>query len=305
MFVDPITKKKLVYSSKENAYSNDSFSYKVEDDVVIFLEKEDDFYEGAYQNRIRYNPAENSIGILPLWLLSNNYVWEVRKQFPPKSTLLELGCASGVDYFGTRYEMIGLDLSFTSLKGAVTYKHKLQADATKLPLADNSVDGVISSYFWEHIPHPIKIQMLSEIQRVLKPGGKIVFLYDVETKNTLLQKLKDKDNNATYKRLFLDKDGHFGYETPAQNKTTLENAGFNVLKHFGMERSWVQSTSVYSKLRNVSGLAGIYGSFMFFLTKFSITTYLNIFFVLTFDHSFGRLIDEKKSRIILSVAQKK
>ncbi len=43
------------------------------------------------------------------------------------------------------------------------------ADAMELPLADNSVDGVICEYLLEHVPNPQRV--VDEIIRVLRPGG--------------------------------------------------------------------------------------------------------------------------------------
>lgn len=43
------------------------------------------------------------------------------------------------------------------------------ADAMALPIADNSVDGVICEYLLEHLPNPRAV--ITEIQRVLRPGG--------------------------------------------------------------------------------------------------------------------------------------
>jgi hypothetical protein len=81
----------------------------------------------------------------------------------------------------------------------------------------------------------------------LKPGGKLVFLYDVETENPLIQKYKKK-NLQLYKKLFIDGDGYLGYQTPDDNLKTYHHAGFKILKHQGLEKTWFQSPSAYEKL---------------------------------------------------------
>jgi ubiquinone/menaquinone biosynthesis C-methylase UbiE len=48
------------------------------------------------------------------------------------------------------------------------------ADAVELPLADETVDVVLSNYCLHHLPHSHKSQALSEIARVLRPGGRFV-----------------------------------------------------------------------------------------------------------------------------------
>jgi ubiquinone/menaquinone biosynthesis C-methylase UbiE len=47
--------------------------------------------------------------------------------------------------------------------------------ATALPLADGSVDAVISNYCLHHLGDDAKRQALAEIARVLRPGGRLVF----------------------------------------------------------------------------------------------------------------------------------
>ncbi len=47
--------------------------------------------------------------------------------------------------------------------------------ATALPLADESVDAVISNYCLHHLDDNGKRQALTEVMRVLRPGGRLVF----------------------------------------------------------------------------------------------------------------------------------
>ena len=303
----PETRQVLELSKDSRFYISEdgTISYPIQDNVVRLLPVKDDFYEGAYLNRIKFLPkSEKFWHSWPIWLISNGYLWEVRKRFAKHDLIVELGCASGVDYFGSRFNMFGVDLSFESLKGLYNYQLGLQADATKLPFADKSVDGVISSYFWEHIPPSIKDKMLIEFKRVLKPGGKIVFLYDVETQNELVGLLKI-DNPQRYQELFLDGDGHFGYETPQINKERFQNHGFEIVKHFGMERTWVQSNSVFEKLRHLKGFTGFIGKIGNAISSGRILGYVFTFFVRLIDETFGRLFSKKKSRIIISVIKTK
>jgi SAM-dependent methyltransferase len=187
-------------------------SYPIEDGVVRLLERTDDFYEGAYQNQVNFVPrSENVWHVWPLWLIHNGYPWAVRQYVPRGAAVVELGCAGGVRYFGERYSMIGCDVSFASLKHLPGYERRVQSDASVcIPLPDESVDAVVSAYFWEHIPPAVKPAILQECWRILRPGGKIVFLYDVETDNPLIEKYKQRDRSL-YEKLFIDGDGHLGY----------------------------------------------------------------------------------------------
>ena len=231
--------------------------YPVEDGVVRFMGQPDDFYEGAYENHVRFDPkSEKPWHIWPLWLINSGYLWLVRNFVPQGASVIELGCAGGVVYFGKRYRVIGCDLSLSSLKKlARVYEICIQADASQfIPLPDNSVDAVVSSYFWEHIPPDLKPSILRECRRVLRPGGKLVFLYDVETDNPLIRRYKK--NPALYRRLFIEGDGHLGYQPQEENLSLFRTAGFRVLEHSGMEKTWLQSPSVYAKLAEYGGVMG-------------------------------------------------
>ena len=108
--------------------------YPVEDEVVVFLEKKDDFYEGEYTNNlttIKYIPKGNSkFSKFPLWLINSGYPWYVDKYVPEGSTILELGCGGGVNFFGKNYRTIGLDLSQRALKNITgSYELCIMADA--------------------------------------------------------------------------------------------------------------------------------------------------------------------------------
>lgn len=223
-------------------------TYPVHDGVVSVLDSPDAFYEGAYLNKTAYVPRSEKIWhAWPLWLLVNGYPWMVRRHVPEGGRVVELGCASGVVYFSQRYEMVGCDLSLASLRG-LPYQQRVQCDAGAcIPLPDRSVDAVVSSYFWEHIPPAIKPHILQECRRILKPGGKIIFLYDVETENPLIRRYKASDP-ALYKEQFIDGDGHLGYERPRDNRETFERNGFRILARRGCEKTWLQSPSVYKKL---------------------------------------------------------
>lgn len=220
------------------------------------IDRPDEFYEGAYENKVYFLPrSERPWHAWPLWLINSGYLWTVRRFVPPGATVVELGCAGGVRYFGRRYRMVGCDLSLSSLKKLEFYERRVQADATVcIPLPDDSVDAVVSSYFWEHISPEVKPHLLSEMNRILRPGGKLIFLYDVETKNPLIRHYKEKDQ-VLYERLFIAGDGHLGYQRPGENLAIFIEAGFRVVKHRGMEKTWLSSPSAYTKLAQF-GTAG-------------------------------------------------
>lgn len=103
-----------------------------------------------------------------------------------------------------------------------------------LPLPDNSVDLVIFAHVIEHIYHPI--QILREILRVLKPGGKLLMTTD---HGMLLGGFLNYLNGGTYLHepvettaamVFTEWRGHVRFYTEGDLRTLLEAAGARVLE---------------------------------------------------------------------------
>jgi SAM-dependent methyltransferase len=270
---------------------------------VDFLKADHEFYESKYCNEIRINPPPGLLRELPLWLLVHGYVWAVRKFVKPGSVVVELGCAGGIRWFGARYRMIGLDFSRAGLEiAAQDYRLALRGDALRLPLADASVDAVVSACFFEHIAPNDKPKLLAEVRRVLKPGGRVIFQYDVETANPLIAAYRERAPDL-YRREFLDNDGHIGYQPLAENDRIFRAAGLSLLRSVALERLPLQADSVWGKLGKWPGRRGRVAARMSRLLGGRMTR-PNIAFLRIVDETVGRLAPSRWGRIALTVAQK-
>ena len=229
-------------------------NYPVESGIARFLPQDDPFYEGVYRSQVRFVPrSERPWHSWPLWLINSGYMWAVRKHVAAGATVVELGGAGGVRYFAQRYRMVACDISRGSLSAVEGYAALIQTDAARcIPMPDGAVDAVVSSYFWEHMSPDMKAGVLKECARILRPGGKIVFIHDVQTDSPLIRRYRERDP-ARYQRLFLDGDGHIGYETPEANAEGFRRVGFQVVLDRGMEKTWIQSASAYAKLAEFPG----------------------------------------------------
>lgn len=94
-------------------------------------------------------------------------------------TLLDLGCGTGFfsELLATRYDrVLGADISFKMLKYAKTNRKAdikwAQADAFKLPYQSGSIDVVYSNLMIQWC-EPLD-KLLTEIMRIIKPGGLFV-----------------------------------------------------------------------------------------------------------------------------------
>ena len=105
----------------------------------------------------------------------------------PGHICVDLGCGEGrhslTAFMAEGVTVLGFDLAFSDLKTAKSRISDMephnpagdvsfvQANGMSLPLADNSVDRLICSEVLEHIPN--YISFIEEIDRVLKPDGKL------------------------------------------------------------------------------------------------------------------------------------
>ena len=90
---------------------------------------------------------------------------------------LELGCGTGVYAAPVRqrgWTPIGVDLSSGMLGHARGRLPIAQADAARMPIADRSVDAVLS--MMAHTDMPDYSTVLSEVRRVLRTGGIFVHI---------------------------------------------------------------------------------------------------------------------------------
>ncbi len=95
----------------------------------------------------------------------------------PQGLILDNGCGPG--YFSSLflkdYDVIGVDISREMLVHAKRNMGKVVlANSEKLPFADNYFDVVFSRSLIHHLPNPRK--GVNEVARVLRPGGRAVFI---------------------------------------------------------------------------------------------------------------------------------
>jgi SAM-dependent methyltransferase len=164
-------------------------------------------------------------------------VRKVRKlfsQLPEGGKVLDVGCADGgiLAPFAGRMEIHGVDISPGLIEKAL--KNGLKArvhDAVKpLPFPDKTFDVVFSG---ETIEHQIDTDwFLSEINRVLKPGGQFVLTFpNIRTLASFALLLLDLPPmfGARYR------SGHFRDFTVRTMKIALANNGFKPARFIGAD----------------------------------------------------------------------
>jgi phosphatidylethanolamine/phosphatidyl-N-methylethanolamine N-methyltransferase len=109
----------------------------------------------------------------------------------PTDRVLDLGIGTGasLDYFPRHGRIFGIDLSRGMLNECVKKMKQrhighavvFQADALRLPFADNAFDHVFISHVISVVSNPFRL--VREAQRVAKPGARIVILNHFQSTN--------------------------------------------------------------------------------------------------------------------------
>ena len=108
--------------------------------------------------------------------------------------VLDLGIGTGqsLNYYPKFGRIVGVDLSSGMLRQCrrkihergLTHATVMQADAMRLPFADDSFDHVFISHVISVVSDPIKLVI--EAQRVAKPGARIVLLNHFQSTNRFI-----------------------------------------------------------------------------------------------------------------------
>ena len=102
--------------------------------------------------------------------------------------IVDLACGSGAflaDLATTfpRANLAGLDLSPAYLREAGRrsgVRALVQANAERLPFADQSLDAITCVYLFHELPPKVRPVVAAEVARVLKPGGLLAFADSVQ-----------------------------------------------------------------------------------------------------------------------------
>ena len=110
----------------------------------------------------------------------DKYLNVLTESLPAGAWILELGCGAGVPMskcLARQFSVVGVDISREQLLLAtnnVPEAGLVLADMTRLCFKDNAFDAVAAFYSITHVPRNEHFQLLADIYRILRPGGKLV-----------------------------------------------------------------------------------------------------------------------------------
>ena len=110
----------------------------------------------------------------------------IESSIPADAVVVDVGCGPALPYRRARsWTLIGVDLSYESLRANTEVDIRVYGSAADLPLADHSVDAIVSLYAIHHFGGQTLRENESrvargfvEFGRVLKPGGSL-FIFEL------------------------------------------------------------------------------------------------------------------------------
>jgi len=160
----------------------------------------------------------------------------IERYLEPGDTVVEAGCGRSAPLLsklgGKAARRVGVDLVEFELDEGLEDIELIRGSITDTGLPSNSVDLVISRALMEHLPSPRPA--FAEIQRILKPGGRYVYLVpNLGDYGSILAKLIP---NGMHPRIVKFVEGRDVQDTfPAYFKCSTQGAIRNFCDSTGLE----------------------------------------------------------------------
>ncbi len=227
-YICPTCKGTLTTSPGGNSCSQCSVTYEVVEGIPLFTREDVPYKEEFTKPNLRISPLQEF-----LYRHLHFYHWNEKCFFEDNvkkgEVLLDLACGGGKELFPLQGAYcVGVDLSLRALLNTHSiYNQAARCDILSLPFEDNTFDCVVSSHALEHIINEKKDNLLREIFRVLKSGGRAINVIETDSLNPFVEKAKC--HPECYQKYFIERDGHYGLELPSETINRFERIGFTLV----------------------------------------------------------------------------
>src|SRR5215208_1722042 len=180
----------------------------------------------------------------------------VRPLYRPGIDILEVGSGSGgvTDFLAV--PVVGVDSAFErTADRATAHLTPVEAQADALPFDDASFDVVLSVEMLEHIPAGRRDAVLSELFRVVRPGGRVVVTFPADAAAARL----DRELNDRFRRRYgtdhpwvaehIREGVPSTVEVVARIRRLIGERGAVRVRKHDPARSWLLHQSLYSAHR--------------------------------------------------------
>lgn len=149
------------------------------------------------------------------------------QHIPRGSRTLDVGCGGGRPVLAGIGPTVGLEpIPELANLARSTYQEVAEHNAECMPFADDSFDAVVSTDILGHIPYSIKDQVLSEMFRVLRPGGITLHVAEVDSDGWMARVAKREPE--VYQQVWIEDVDHRALEPPMEQLRRFQKAGFIV-----------------------------------------------------------------------------
>jgi ubiquinone/menaquinone biosynthesis C-methylase UbiE len=150
---------------------------------TLFLGRQDSMQrQTLVPIRKRYSKRTPPTAMLEVACGTGRYATFARDNFPTTNmTLVDLSpfylekAKENDTYWRSKRAKEAMKTATGVAKEAPDTTQFVQANAERLPFADNSFDVVTSVYLFHELPHDARVIVAAEMARVCKPGGMVVF----------------------------------------------------------------------------------------------------------------------------------
>lgn len=163
--------------------------------IILSMEKPEHYREDCNRIACIYDPLVRFISSFFDGEESLRRLTIDKMDLKPGQKVLDVCCGTGTlcamiaEEIGSDGEVVGVDLSENMLKKAEKRREDnirfCYANAEEIPYADGYFDRASVTFGLHEMPHLVRMNVLREMRRVLKPGGKIIVLDYAYPKRTL------------------------------------------------------------------------------------------------------------------------